>query len=214
LTTVKPFPLPPADTQVKFQNLHPGTVIYRVHAQKFGPTEFNGSGMGNARFSPIVDSNGRIIPTLYAASSVDAALMETVFHDVATSSGLKIYDSSKLDGIAYCQLTTNSELILAVLYGPPLRKLGINEGELIHSSAADYEHTRKWAMAIHAQHPSVQGLVWVSKQCSPDHAYLFFGDRCPQDIFNAQFTWPDLKGRIFNDSIEKLADEMGLIIPL
>jgi hypothetical protein len=39
---------------------------------------------GNARFSPIKDSDGASIPTLYGGTSFDCAVMETLFHDVAS----------------------------------------------------------------------------------------------------------------------------------
>jgi hypothetical protein len=37
---------------------------------------------GEAKFIPLNDAQGAIIPTLYAGSSLDCALMEAVFHDV------------------------------------------------------------------------------------------------------------------------------------
>lgn len=214
MTTVNPIPKPSSNLKIKIVDLPAKTILYRVHPKRFGPVQFNDSGTGNARFSPIYDSTSKIIPTIYAAKTLDAALMETVFHDVATSTGLKIFDSRKLDVMAHCVIMNSSNLKLAALHGAALRGLGIEERDLIHSAAADYRETREWAMAIHAQHPDVQGLVWTSKQCSPEFAYVFFGDRCPTDIFSAPLSSPDLNGQHCVGVINGLADDMGVMLTL
>jgi hypothetical protein len=43
---------------------------------------FNPNPLGNARFSPIRDAAGNVISTLYAATTPQGGLMETIFHDV------------------------------------------------------------------------------------------------------------------------------------
>lgn len=214
MTTVNSIPKPSSNLKIKIVELPAKTMLWRVHPKRFGPIQFNDSGAGNARFSPIYDSTGKIIPTIYAANSLEASLMETVFHDVATSSGLKIFDSRKFDLMAHCLMINNSKLKLAALHGAALRGLGITERDLIHSPAADYKDTREWAMAIHAQQPDVQGMVWTSRQCSPELAYVFFGDRCPKNIFSAASSSPDLNSTICVSVINALADDMGVILTL
>lgn len=209
MTTVKPFTQPSINLKVRKIDLAKGTSLFRVHSKKYKADQYNPSTVGNARFSPIMDSSGAVIPTIYAAESIAAALMETVFHDVSHALQLKTVDSSlKIDPNAHCELLTSRDMKLAVLYGAPMRGLGITEGELIHSTAADYEETRKWAMAIHAQHPDVQGLVWVSRQCSPQKAYIFFGDRCPTPTFTVSKSYPDLHDAHCKSVIDQLLDDM------
>jgi hypothetical protein len=52
-----------------------GQEFYRVHDATYKGNGFNPSRKGNARFSPIRDSDGRIIPTLYAGTTLDCALI-------------------------------------------------------------------------------------------------------------------------------------------
>jgi hypothetical protein len=69
----KPF-LPPTDeldaTVVLWGN---GLEFHRSHDAIYKGNGFNRSRKGNARFSPIRDSGGKIIPTLYAGVTLDCA---------------------------------------------------------------------------------------------------------------------------------------------
>ena len=105
--------------------------IHRVHHQQFAADAFNPGVKGNARFSPIRDSAGRPIPTLYGGTSMACAAMETVFHDVPFAPGLKTYDRSKLESQRYSVLEAQRDLMLADLSNVPLRKLGIGRSQLI-----------------------------------------------------------------------------------
>lgn len=40
-----------------------------------------------------------------------------------------------------------------------------------------YPLTRKWAAAIHAQSPDIQGMCWTSRQDDGARAVILFGDR-------------------------------------
>ena len=108
-----------------------GETMYRVHDEIYTVDEFNRSPKGNARFSPIRDSAGRPIPTLYGGTSMACAAMETVFHDVPFAPGLKTYDRSKLESQRYSVLEAQRDLMLADLSNVPLRKLGIGRSQLI-----------------------------------------------------------------------------------
>lgn len=55
-------------------------LLWRVYPRRYGVDGFNGTSLGNARFSPL-EAAGAIVPTLYAGSTLDVALMETVWHD-------------------------------------------------------------------------------------------------------------------------------------
>jgi hypothetical protein len=59
-----------------------GATMHRVHETTYAVDQFNSSPEGNARFSPIHDPSGSVIPTLYAATTPRGALMESVFRDV------------------------------------------------------------------------------------------------------------------------------------
>ncbi|KXU38334.1 hypothetical protein AXE65_01855 [Ventosimonas gracilis] len=73
-------PAPPAKLHVTLTTIAKGQVLHRVHLQHYRANQFNPGQRGNARFSPIGNDAGQPVPTLYASTTVDCALMETVFH--------------------------------------------------------------------------------------------------------------------------------------
>ncbi|NKC01884.1 MAG: RES domain-containing protein [Pseudomonadales bacterium] len=146
--------------------------------------------MGTAtRFAPIHDINGNCIPSLYAGSSLEAALFETVFHDVPPKAKLKTVARSRVDVMSHTTLVTNRQIVLAKLRRPDLSKWRVSRRDLIESTAKFYSQTYLWAEAIHHQFPHIDGLVWTSNQCDPDDAYLFYGDR----VFESDFTESDTR---------------------
>ena len=167
-------PAPPLDlTIVEFAPF----TFHRVHPKAYGSTEFNASGGGNARFSPIHTPAGEIIPTIYGGSSFTCALMETAFHDVPYSKGPKRFSKARLDPLVHSTVITRRPLRLVDLSSIALRRLGITRKELIDTEADQYPHTRVWAEAIYAQDASADGLRWTSRQDDTSWAILLFGDR-------------------------------------
>lgn len=154
-----------------------GKAFHRVHRDEYEADQFNESGKGNARFSPISDAEGKVIPTLYGGGSYACALMEVPFHDVPFESGFKTFDKGKLDGLVHSVVEPAKDLRLADLTNKPLRKLGIPRRDLIDSDKDQYPMTREWAKAIHAQCPDLQGLCWTSRQDDTQPALMLFGDR-------------------------------------
>ncbi len=140
--------------------------------------QFNPSVTHSARFSPLVDAAGVVIPTLYAGTTLDCALMETVFHDVPFAAGPKMWSkATHVTGKVYSQLTLSRNLALIDLSAIPLRKLGISRKDLIESDGLQYTETRAWALALHDQHPGAEGLTWTSRQADPERAIVLFEDR-------------------------------------
>lgn len=80
-------PAPPEVLQLTLAELAPGQVLHRIHQNIYNADQFNPGVLGNARFSPIRNALGEAIPTLYAGTTFDCAVMETVFHDVPHSAG-------------------------------------------------------------------------------------------------------------------------------
>lgn len=158
-----------------------GTILHRFHHSAFAPTLFNPTGTGNARFSPIKDEAGQVIPTLYAGTSFDCAAMETVFHDVPYTPGYKLYAKAKLQGHLHSVIQTGKPLNLVDLTTKSLRRLGIARADLIDTERDHYSFTRGWAEAIHAFAPHAQGLRWVSRQDDTAVAVILFGDRVTDD---------------------------------
>ena len=170
-------PDPPAVLRITPATWEAGAALHRVHLDVYAAEAFNPGIKGNARFSPIVNAAGKPIPTLYGGTSFNCAAMETVFHDVPFAPGLKTYAKHRLEGQLHSVLVTTAALTLADLRNVPLRKLGVERKQLIDTEKNTCSQTRKWAAAIHAQHPHIQGLCWTSRQDDSAMAVMLFGDR-------------------------------------
>ena len=157
-------------------------VLHRIHKLDYGAVQFNPGLVGNARFSPIADADGSLIPTLYGGSSFACAAMESVFHDVPFTSGFKAYDKNKLGGHGHSQCIATRDLVLADLTSRALRKLGVERKQLIDTEKDQYPLTRQWAVAIHAAFPQVQGLCWIARQDDSARAAVLFGDRIADGV--------------------------------
>lgn len=154
-----------------------GTVLHRLHSSAYAGDAFNPCNGAPTRFAPIRTVAGECVPSLYAASMLDAAIFETVFHDVPANAGCKSLPILAAMARSHSVLQVSRAVTLASLFAPDLKKMRLTRDQLIATSPVSYAQTAAWAAAIHAQHDDVQGLVWTSNQSDPDRAYLFFGDR-------------------------------------
>ncbi len=154
-----------------------GLTLHRVHLGKYSATELNPGRTGNARFSPIQDDKGHPIPTLYAGTTMQCALMETVFHDVPYVPGLKTLDKQKLANQVHSKLRLTRPLKLVNLGSVALRRIGVTRRELIDTEKDRYPETRAWARAVHGLCKYAQGLAWTSRQDDSARAVMLFGDR-------------------------------------
>lgn len=154
-----------------------GTRLHRIHAAAFDPDAFN-PGLGRpSRFAPLLTSAGAVIPTAYFATTLDCAAHESVFHEVPHDAPVKTVPYDELRGRDHAELGTTVPLTLCPLFQPDLARLGIARADLIDTLPSAYAATARWAEAIHAADPAMQGLVWTSRRCDPDLALLLFGDR-------------------------------------
>ena len=139
--------------------------------------------------------------------------METVFHDVPHTAGLKTFDKNKLAGQVHSTLRVQHAIQLVDLASVPLRKLGVTRKQLIDTEKAQYPATRQWARAIHRQCPRAQGLSWVSRQDDAARAVVLFGDRIPEDTVQPQGVSRSLLDDIdAYDAVLELADRIGVNI--
>ncbi|WP_413727693.1 RES family NAD+ phosphorylase [Sodalis sp. RH19] len=188
-----------------------GKIIERIHPSQFGATEFN-PGKGKSRFSPIIDSEGNSIPTLYGGENLPVALMETVLHDLPSPCEDAPVELSTLDQLARSQISSKKDIQLVDLNPRFMKKNGITQGDLLGSSADNYPETRRWAEKIHGDNPKAQGLQWPSKQHG-DKAIMLFGDRV--DIHDLDVTIdsePAATSAGVNNELTVLADEMALVL--
>ena len=210
--------LPPAkaeDLHLRFKTLDAGRILHRFHMQAYNGAEFNGTDRGNARFSPIRNSLGQIIPTIYGGSTLECAAMETLFRNVTYEPPPKYLQQSKLAGNQYSLLEVKETLQLVDLSSKALRRMGITRNELIDTSGDLYPVTRLWAEAIHRLAPTAQGLSWVSRQDDTAEAVVLFSDRIGPNALALHVASRDVieDDEVFNCLLD-LADVIGLsIIP-
>lgn len=206
--------LPPADeldaTVVLWGK---GEEFYRVHDAVYRGNEFNSSRKGNARFSPIRDSDGKIIPTLYAGTSLDCALMETIFHDVPFVAGFKPLSITKLAGKVHTVFTPRVDLKLVDLGTIALRRLGVDRAHLIDTTKWHYPETRKWAERFYVQFGDLQGLRWTSRQDDSAQAVMLFGTRAnSKDLVVSGPATPLLAGDLASAAVINLAMRIGVTL--
>lgn len=163
-----------------------GTVLYRVHSNRYGAVEFNPGPKGAARFSFFGEPP---VPVLYAASTEIAAVAEALLRNVPLAGGeqpYSVYGSCVLSAVAI-----RRGLRLAAFSGMGLRALGVQASQLTETPGENYSQTRKWALAAHAG--GFDGLEWMSRQDNRDRAFVFFGDR----VAAADLDVVPASGRIF-----------------
>ncbi|WP_025806336.1 RES family NAD+ phosphorylase [Pseudomonas chlororaphis] len=206
-------PAPPDTLSTTTTILGAGTLLHRVHQDKYKADQFNPGRLGNARFSPIENDKGEAIPTLYGGTTADCAMMETIFHDVPHAPGLKTIDKGKLVGQVHSEVELTQDLQLVDLASVPLRKLGVSRKQLIDTEKDQYPATRKWAEALHQKCPQAQGLSWISRQDDTARAVVLFGDRIPADALRPQ---GDSRSLVEDpeayDDVLDLAGRLGVLI--
>ena len=157
-----------------------GTRWLRVHEKRYESTQFNPSPDGNARFSPIKNALGLIIPTLYAAEDDASALMETVLHDVPSPSAGFIYVPPAVEDRQLATITNQVPLQLGNLTVMGLRRLGLLGAVVVDGDKPTYGETRDFGQALHAARGDIQGLIWDSRQTKKE-VIVLFEDRLPAD---------------------------------
>lgn len=185
--------------------------IERIHSSCFGATDFN-PGIGNSRFSPIKDSKGKSVSTLYGGESLAVAMAETVLHDLPIPCKGAPVELSVLDTLARSKIASKEDLELVDLNPRFMKKHGITQADLLGSSADNYTETHQWAEKVHADNPVAQGIQWASKQHG-DKAVMLFGDRVDTKklkiIINAESAVTSTE---VNHELNTLADEMSLVL--
>jgi RES domain len=186
---------PPSPFKPAVETLAKGHGLFRVFTNVRSPTAFNPGGGGPTRFAFF---GNPVVPILYAADTEQAAIAESLLHDIPEDGGVLPYD--KYSDKVLALLNTTRDLRLAVLHGIDLRRLKVKPEDVTSTPASDYPTTVKWAEAAHGI--GLDGMVWMSRLCNTAKAYVFFGDRCDD-----AFTQDPSHARIFGSP----ADQIWLI---
>ncbi len=204
---------PTVPSKIKLTTWGSGQTMYRVHEATYAVDQFNPSPKGNARFSPILDPSGNVIPTLYAATTPRGALMESVFRDVPHRTGFKHVDAKRLEGRACSTLLFQTDFQLLDLSKVALRGLGIPPRQLIDTTKAHYPATRGWAEQVYAAHPHIQGFLWSSRQDDRALAVVLFGSRVKvSDLLDAKLSRPLIRNGTPEDFVLELATDLKVLL--
>ena len=168
-------PKPPTAFATHVTDLPVGAVLWRIHAESLAGDTFN-PGFGFSRFAPIGLVRKRV-PTAYAADGFEAAVYETIFHDLDPAQPFKTYPLSKLAEVRCSVLRVTSPLALRSFLAPDLMKLGLARSQLIDTPAREFPDTRRWSAALHHKDVATHGMVWESRAYPSSLAMMFFGDR-------------------------------------
>jgi hypothetical protein len=170
-------PSPPEPLScINRKRFSPGTEFHRIHHLDFESNSFNPCRGRPSRFAPLL-SAGACIPTMYAATSFEAAVHETIFHELQHDAARKVIAFGQIEKLDYAVIQLRRELVVASLFEADLNAWSLTRKLLIDTMAADYPETAKWAVAIHDAFADIDGLVWTSKRCDPDLSLVLFGDR-------------------------------------
>ncbi|MBB3956964.1 RES family NAD+ phosphorylase [Novosphingobium sediminicola] len=168
-------PPPPSPLSCNLHTLTKSTVIHRIHDKRFGAIDFN-PGFGNTRFAPF-RVGGKFVPTAYAATSLECAIYETLYHDIEPAALFKSVYWTDLAKLVYSTVEVARDIDVAKLFTADLLKWHMVRGQLIDTPKSCYPQTQLWSPAIHGSGPTVGGMVWTSNKYDEDRAMLLFGDR-------------------------------------
>jgi hypothetical protein len=158
--------------------------LHRIHNSGFTGNSFNPCQGRPSRFAPLLRSDGTCIPTMYAATNLECAVHETVFHEIQYDAKYKSIGYHEIEKLDYSVVRPRRDLVLASLFEPDLNRWGLTRRQLIDTFAADYEATAEWAIALHDSFSDIDGLIWTSRRCDPGRACLLFGDRLPVHLID------------------------------
>lgn len=193
------------------------TELHRIHPAAFQAGQFNPTNTGDARFSPIHDTGGIIIPTIYAAQTFSCATCEIILRSPDTppthpKTGLPTFQivyPSDFQAYNHSIVRTTAELNLVDLTNSGQRKLGVSHNALLAGPRSTYPATRAWAERIHATCPKAHGIYYSSVQFGPDFAILLFGNRSGPDILE-QIVTRSVADTTCHAEIRAIADSLSI----
>ena len=158
--------------------LEPG-LWYRVHSNKRPGDSFNPSAASNARFSVVRREDNSVGPVLYAAQSIEGALMETVFHEAPIpAAGAQLREADIVTtGYALSTIRIDAALSIIDLASVGLRRIGLRRAQVIDTMPSAYPATRATAEHLYRLAPAACGLEWISRQHDRSRSIILFGDR-------------------------------------
>lgn len=166
----------PADLSPSIEELHAGSTLVRVYNRSYGALDFNG-GDAIARFRPIRNASGAIVPTAYGAHDLETAIAEAVLRGVSAlnrGSPRRRLFRLEVDGLDLARLRTTKPLRLVRLHGLGLTRLNLLREHVIDTPESEYDYTATWARALYGHRSKPHGLIWTSRQNDTSRAFVLW----------------------------------------
>lgn len=148
-----------------------GTALSRLHPAAFGAADYNPGPTPAVAQTRFAFFGSPTVPVLHAAQNDDAAIAETLLHDVPLSGGR--LDEGLVRRRVLSEVVSSRDLHLLVLHGDGFRRLGTDPEDIIRTSPRRFGETVPWAAATHAA--GFDGMVWMSRRHDSARSYVFFG---------------------------------------
>lgn len=150
-----------------------GQPLYRVHPVLRAANEPFATDRP-ARFRPLRTASGDLVPMLYGAGNEQAAIAESVLHDLAPR-GPRVVAFESLIPIGLSCLVPQRNLHLAMLHSAGLDRLRLRNAQLIDTLPSRYPDTLAWGRALYDHPLHVDGIVWMSRRYNSIRACVLFG---------------------------------------
>lgn len=147
-------------------------------ATQFNPTDPDShAAYGGGRF----DSPGGDPPFLYAGSSIEAALSESLLRTLPfPPTGKRELARRKLEGRSISELALATSIWVVALHGEGLQHVG-QDGWLTHCPGSSYPMTRLWGAQIRRWVPRAAGLEWRARHHDDEMSYVLYEGDVPPD---------------------------------
>ena len=184
-------PAPPRPIDPLIHTWPAGQPCYRVHDRRFRAGQFNPGPLPRTRFAFFADPP---VPVLYAGGAPEAAVAESVFHDVPITGGR--VSGAAVRNRVLSTLEPVRDLRLAQFHSGGLLRPGIKPRNLTDTEADHYPRTVAWAHAVHND-TDLDGITWMSRRRNGSPALVLFGDRVDEhtltinDSLARSFIHPD-----------------------
>jgi hypothetical protein len=206
-------PDPPRSLRPRIITWQAERAFNRIHPLRHHATQFHSASKAtvNGRFHFFENADGVVVPVLYGAETIDAAIAEIVFRKVPVRAAPRLLPVEDFAGLALSVITPARPLVLIELLGHGLRRLGLVAEELTSTGAPEYPRTVTWAQRLHEAEPSADGIVWMSRQFNAAQALMLFGDRIEQRELDVSEPLNLSRGRGFT-LIENAANAADIIL--
>jgi hypothetical protein len=143
--------------------------------------------LNGGRFHPFDSAAGGRVPTFYAASSLKAAISESLLHDLPLTPTAHplVLSLAKAAQYQYSVLRARRVLRLTDLTRLGSDRVRIPNELISWSRREDYPKSRSAAQLLHTKYPGAQGIRWTSRRYPPADCLLLFGDRARSRGFSA-----------------------------